>query len=277
MRRLVHANHTYELTDEQGPLPDGHFDMGYVEQQPLPLMVGLELRRAPETGQEILVAGADDPLIHNSELVEFLGWIEAYPILPRAEDVLHTGPWAVVSLRRRVDERTWRHRYGVHRPDGEGEGVQLGSLHRHPGPGAVALRLRSDGRLASELCVPGRASRDPRKIGRWLAEPLRGRGPGQGEGEPGAGEGSPRTESGARALAARARHFAADFRGRRLADEEGEVLGYLRRELMPGCSTLYSTIHPVTGDQLVTPNPDEATAAGYLMDGILGAIFDPPE
>jgi len=259
IRRLVHANHTYRLTDEQGPLPDGHFDMGYVEQQPLPLMEGLELRRVPETGQEILVAGADDPLIHNSELVEFLGWIEAYPILPRAEDILHTGPWAVVSLRRRVDERTWRHRYVVHRPDGEGEGVQLGSLHRHPGPGAVALRLRSDGRLASELCVPGRASRDPRKIGRWLAEPLRGGGTGAG------------------ALAARARHFAADFRGRRLAEDEGEVLGYLRRELMPGCSTLYSTIHPVTGDQLVTRSPEDAAAAGYVMDGILGAIFDPPE
>ena len=49
------------------------------------------------------------------------------------------------------------------------------------------------------------------------------------------------------------------------------------RQSMPGCSTLYSTIHPVTGDQLVTRFPDEATDAGYVMDGILGAIFDPPE
>ena len=73
------------------------------------------------------------------------------------------------------------------------------------------------------------------------------------------------------------RHLASDFRSRRLADDEGEVLGYLRRQLMPGCSTLYSTIHPVTGDQLVTRSPEEATAAGYVMDGILGAIFDPPD
>ena len=259
--RLVHANHSYELTDDQGPLPDGHFDMGYVEQQPLPLLAGLELRRVPETGQEILVAGADDPLIHNSEQVAFLGWIEACPILPRMDDILHTGPWAVVSLARHVDRHTWRHRYAVDRPGELRDGVELGSLHRHPGPGAVALRLRSDGRLASELCSPGRASRDPRKIVRWLAEPLRSAGQ-QG--------------SGAAGSASRMRHLASDFRSRRLADDEGEVLGYLRRQLMPGCSILYSTIHPVTGDQLVTRSPEEAGAAGYVMDGILGAIFDPP-
>ena len=259
--RLVHANHSYELTDEQGTLPDGSFDMGYVEQQPLPLLEGLELRRIPETGQEILVAGPDDPLIHNSEQVAFLGWIEACPILPRATDVLYTGPWAVVSLRRRADQGSQRHRYTAVRVGHDGQGVELGSLHRHPGPGAVALRLRSDGRLASELCTPGRASRDPRKVGRWLVEPLR---VAEAEGSAAAG------------AAWRARHLARSFRGRRLANDEGEVLGYLRRQLMPGCSTLYSTIHPVTGDQLVTRSPEEASAAGYLMDGILGAIFDPP-
>ena len=259
--RLVHANHSYELTDDQGPLSDGYFDMGYVEQQPLPMLEGLELRRVRGTGQEILVAGPDDPLIHHSEQVAFLGWIEAYPILPRASEILHTGPWAVVSLARHVDRDTWRHRYAVKRPGEVRDGVELGSLHRHPGPGAVALRLRSDGRMASELCSPGRASRDPRKIGRWLAEPLRA------DGE---------DSSGAAGMASRMRHLATDFRSRRLADDEGEVLGYLRQQLMPGCSTLYSTIHPVTGDQLVTRSPEEASAAGYVMDGILGAIFDPP-
>lgn len=258
-RRLVHASHSFELTDEQGALPDGHFDMGYVEQQPLPLLEGLELRRVPETGQEILVAGPDDPLIYSSEPVEFFGWIEACPILPRARDVLHTGPWAVVSLRRQFDDRAWRHSYRADRPGDSVDGVQLGSLHRHAGPGAVALRLRSDGRLASELCAPGRASRDPRKIGRWIAEPLR----------------ADDSAASGRGAGSRLRHLAVHYRGRRLVDEEGEILGYLRRQSMPGCSTLYSTIHPVTGDQLVTRSPQEATDAGYVMDGILGAIFDP--
>jgi hypothetical protein len=62
-----------------------------------------------------------------------------------------------------------------------------------------------------------------------------------------------------------------------LTEEEGEILGYLPRQVMPGCSILYSTIHPVTGDQLVTRVRHEATDAGYVMDGILGAIFDPPD
>jgi glycosyltransferase involved in cell wall biosynthesis len=260
MSRLVHANHSFELTDEQGTLPDGHFDMGYVEQQPLPLLEGLELRRVPETGQEILVAGPEDPLIYNSEQVAFLGWIEACPILPRAGEILHTGPWAVVALQRQVDRGGWKHDYGVTLPLRAANGVALGLLQRHASPGAVALRLRSDGRLASELVNPGRASRDPRKIGRWVAEPLRAE------------------DAGGRATGAssRLRHLARNFRGRRLAEDEGEVLGYLWRQNMPGCSTLYSTIHPVTGDQLVTRFPSEATSAGYVMDGILGAIFDPP-
>jgi hypothetical protein len=79
-----------------------------------------------------------------------------------------------------------------------------------------------------------------------------------------------------RGAASRLWHLVRHFRARRLAEEEGVTLGYLPRQHMPGCSTLYSTIHPVTGDQLVTRAPQEATDAGYVMDGILGAIFDPP-
>lgn len=45
---------------------------------------------------------------------------------------------------------------------------------------------------------------------------------------------------------------------------------------IPGSSAPYSTIHPVTGDQMVTRSPQEATDQGYVLDGILGAIFDPP-
>lgn len=261
-RRLIHAEHSFALTDNQGALEGGQFDMGYVEQQPLPLLEGLELRRTPDTGQEILVAGPEDPLIYNSEPVEFLGWIEACPILPRAGDILHTGPWAVVFLRRRVDGWGWRHRYRADPPGEAADGVNLGALLRHAGPNRVALRLREDGRLASELCVPGRASRDPRKIGRWLAQPLRADG------------GEARARAGA--AGARLGQLTLHFRERRLAAGDGVALGYLSREMVPGCSTLYSTIHPVTGDQLVTSSPQEATDAGYVMDGILGAIFDPP-
>ncbi|MFZ0493743.1 MAG: glycosyltransferase family A protein [Acidimicrobiia bacterium] len=259
-KRVVHANHSFKVTDRQGELVEGEYQMGYVEQEPLVLMDPLELRRVPGTEQETLVAGRGDPLFHSSEPLETLGWIEACPILPRGSDILHTGPWAVVSLRRQADARGWRHSYSVGAADvrpGEGD---IGSLRRYPGPGMIALRLRPDGRLDSELCVPGRASRDPRKVARWIAEPLR---PGRGS-------------AGMKGVALRARYLTLHHRARRLAGNDGETLGYLCRENIPGCSTLYSTIHPVTGDQLVTRFPQEATDEGYLMDGILGAIFDPP-
>ncbi len=259
-KRVVHANHSFKVTDRHGELVEGEYHMGYVEQEQLVLMDPLELRRVPETGQETLVAGRGDPLFHSSEPLGTLGWIEACPILPRASEVLHTGPWAVVSLRRQADARGWRHSYSVGAVDerpGEGD---IGSLRRYPGPEMIALRLRPDGRLDSELCLPGRASRDPRKIARWIVEPLR------------AGS----SPDGIKGVASRARHLTLHHRARRLAGNDGETLGYLCRENISGCSTLFSTIHPVTGDQLVTRYPQEATDNGYLMDGILGAIFDPP-
>lgn len=258
--RLVHANHSFELSEEQDALPDGHLDLGYVEQQPLPLLEGLELRRVPGSGQETLVVGADDPLIYESERIELLGWVEACPILPRGRETIHTGPWAVDLLRCQIDHRGRRHRYRADPPAASIEGRELGFLLRHSGPGRVALRLRPDGRLASELCTPGRASRDPRKIGRWLAEPLVV-----------GGDSAVRTDR----SGARLRHLALHFRDRRLSDDEGVILGYLQRDVIAGCSALFSTIHPVTGDQLATRFPQEATRAGYLLDGFLGAIFDP--
>jgi hypothetical protein len=261
-KRLIHTGGRFATSAEQGDLGEGEYDLGYVEQQALPMLDSLELRRVPDGGQEMLVAGADDPLVHNSELIENLGWIEACPILPRAADVLYTGPWSVVSLRRQVDYSNWRHSYRVGSPGEVGDAVELGSLCRYSGPGMAALRLRPDGRLASELVDPGRASRDPRKIGRWLAEPLAV---------------DSQASMRMRGAASRLRHLALHGKSRRLAEEEGEILGYLPRQHMPGCSILYSTIHPVTGDQLVTRSPHEATDAGYVLDGILGAIFDPPD
>jgi glycosyltransferase involved in cell wall biosynthesis len=264
--RLIHADHSFSLGRE-GALAEGEYDLGYVESQPLPMLVGLELRRVPGPegtgGQEILVAGPDDPLAYQSEHLATLGWIEPHPILPRPSEILHTGPWAVDSLLRRVDEDGWKHDYHAEAPDGTGDGITLGFLRRHPG-GAdlVALRRRSDGRLASELCIPGRASRDPQKLGRWLAEPVV------------FGDSAAARRAGA---GSRLRHLALGAGNRRLADDEGEVMGYLQRQNGPGSSTLYSTIHPVTGDQIVTRFPEQAGEQGYVLDGILGSIFDPDE
>lgn len=133
----------------------------------------------------------------------------------------------------------------------------LGSLYGNLDEGLVALRLRDDGRLATDDVSPGRASRDPRKIGRWIG---------------GSAGWNGRRRSPA-AIEARARHLALHFHGRKLTADGGATLGWLRQEDAPGCSALFSTTHPVTGDQLVTRFAQSAIDLGYLVDGVLGYVL----
>lgn len=255
-RRLVQSGQEFELGDDQDDLGGDRHGYGYVEQQPLPLLEHLELRRLPSTGQQVLVAGPDDPLAGVAEPLATLGWIEARPILPR-RGLLHTGPWGVDLLWRDVEEDAWRHRYGAAAPDGSHGATVLGSVFRRPADGLVALRLRSDGRLVSDLALPGRASRNPARLARWVVAPLAGK------------AGSRRPP--AREAGSRLRHLAT---GRRLSDDEGATLGWLRAEGSPGCSPLFSATHPVTGNQLVTCSMREAEMHGYPLEGVLGYILD---
>ncbi len=260
-QRLVQAGQEIELSDDQDDLGRARHAYGYVEQQPLPLLEHLELRTMPATGQQVVVAGAEDPLHAVAEPHATLGWIESHPIQPR-RGLLHTGPWGVDLLWREVDPATGRHRYGAAPAGAEaapGKGV-LGSLFRRPGAGLVTLRRRADGRLASDLAQPGRPSRDPRRIGRWVAAPL------------------------ATATSRPLRDATRESRerlgrvlqpgARRLSEDDGTELGWLLAEGGPGCSPLFGATHPVTGDQLVTCSAREATDHGYPLEGVLGYVLD---
>jgi hypothetical protein len=257
MRRLIHANHSFELIDNQNMLDETQHGLGYVEQQPLPQLERLELRTMPGSGEKILVAGSRDPLFEVAEPLADFGWIEAFPLNPRNE-LSHTGPWRAVALKRYAEDGGWRHHYTADAVDHAGT-IDLGFLYPYPGRGLVALRLRSDGRVASELAQPGRASRDPRRFARWIAAAPEG-----------SQDGPTVKESGARLL-----HLAANPRARRLAEDDGAVLGGLRREGGPNLFPLFSTTHLVTGDQLVTCSPGPAMARGYAQDGVLGYIHLP--
>jgi hypothetical protein len=252
--RLVQNGQDFELSEEQNDLGQHRHAYGYVEQREMPLLDRLELRVAPDTGQPVLVAGSDDPLFDTAEPVGFLGWIERRPILPR--HLPHAGPWGVDTLWRWIEPGTERHLYALE-ARADRSAVALGTLFRHPGSDLVALRLRSDGRLASGMARPGRASRDPRKIGHWLAAPVR-------SGDRG----------GSREAVERLRRLASHPGTRRLSEDGGTVLGWLRTEDSPGCSPLLSATHPVTGDQLATCAPREALDHGYVLDGVLGYVLD---
>jgi glycosyltransferase involved in cell wall biosynthesis len=252
MLRLVHADHSFELIEDQDALDKDRHGLGYVEQQPLPQLERLELRRMPESGEKILVAGPRDPLFAIAEPLAEFGWIEAFPLNPQ-DELPHTGPWRAIALKRHLPLDGRRHRYGVGGRD-LADATDLGSLYPYPGENLVALRLRDDGRLASDLAQPGRASRDPRRFVRWIAA---------------------KEDRGARQAGGRLLYLATSSRGRRLAEDGGTVLGGLRRHGGPNLYPLFSTTHPVTGDQLVTCSPGGAVARGYLQDGVLGYIHLP--
>jgi glycosyltransferase involved in cell wall biosynthesis len=259
-RRLVEAGENFTLTDEENELTDSRSALGFVEQVPLPMLNVLELRRAPDSGKTMLVAGPDDPLFNWAEAVRTLGWIEAFPILPRCTP-LHVGPWGGIALRRYVDG--WRHRYRTGERNGEAESVALGSLLREPGDALVELRLRQDGRVESDYAAPSRLSVDPLLAGRWTLAPLAWE------------KKVPPPAWAQRAAGSRLRHLArCRTRARAREREQERTLGWLRRNAATGYSPLVSATHPVTGDQLLTRSELEATELGYRIDGVLGHVFD---
>lgn len=254
MKRLVHSNHSFELIDDQNMLDEGRHALGYVLQQPLPQLERLELRRMQDGGQMILVAGSRDPLYDVTEPVADFGWLEAFPLNPR-DPVRDIGPWGAITLWRTAVEGGRRHHYAAGpRPDPEA--VELGSLYPLANDSLLTLGLRSDGRLASEQARPGRASRDPRRLARWLAAEDGGEGAATGVG----------------AAGGRLTYLAQNTRTRRLAEDRGQVLGGLQPGGGPDLFPLFSTTHLVTGDQLVTCSLGDALARGYVQDGVLGFI-----
>jgi glycosyltransferase involved in cell wall biosynthesis len=258
-RRLVDEGDVFALTDDENELAGGRRALGHVEQVPLPMLNVLELRRMPDSGRHVLVAGPDDPLFNWAEAVATVGWIEAFPIQPRYVP-LHVGPWGAVALRRYVDG--WRHGYRTGERNGEAESVALGSLLREPGDALVELRMRADGRLETELAAPSRVSADPLLAARWMLAPLSWDAP-------------PPPRWAQRAVGSRARHLAhCRTRVRAAPSRRAETLGWLRRTAATGYSPLFSATHPVTGDQFLTRSEIEATDLGYRLDGVLGYVFD---
>jgi len=249
-RRLVGRAGTFELSDEQDELAEGR-PLGYVEERQLPLCERLELCEMPDSGDRVLVAGSEDPLHGVARPIAFVGCVQAFPLQPRG-DVLRVEPMRAVALYRRVDNKAGRHLYAVETPAGGSSAVAVGALLSSPGGDLVALRMREDGRLVTDLARPGRATRHPSKLARWVARP-------------------PTSDAGRYwSPTERATNLVRHWPSRRLSDDRGITLGWLRREARPGVSPLFSTTHPATGDQLITRDLQEAGALGYLPDGILG-------
>jgi hypothetical protein len=264
-RLLVERDGAYALVDAGTPPEDGARALGHVEQAAFPMMDALELRRVTATGQLVPVAGSADPLRAASEFVAVLGFIEGYPIQPRALVERPLPPWNLTRLVRTSDAERWRHAYDTVDWDADVDaagGLALGSVWTQPGPGLVALWRDPGGRITSDAHTPWQATPGHVAVtgSKWVAAPL-------------AWSGRPRL-SALRAAASRARHLAADAAGRNAAGPEPKALGYLRAENTIGCTPLFSALHPAIGDQFLTRSTLEAKDMGYWIEGVLGYIAD---
>ncbi len=246
--------------------------LGYLEQAPLPLLVGLERVSLPDGSQTLVLASERDPLHAMAASGTFLGFIEPFPIEPLRPPA---GSAVIApSLIRRVDRSARRHRYLVASDeklsDPTAPSSELGVPLERDGPGRIALWIDDRGWLGTgdEAMAPPAPSLS--RALRWAGAPVSWHDLGD-------------TRARERAIARRLWDVAArgginlSRRGSRwprrsTAAPQRRVVGYLDREPGPGRIELFAATHPVVEDQFVTPYAIEATDMGYERVRSLGFI-----
>jgi glycosyltransferase involved in cell wall biosynthesis len=249
----------YELAD-QGRDIDDTSCLGYLEQAPLPLLDPLFVGTERTTGRTVLISGEADPLRYEIDDERLLGWIESFPAQPRLPPHADLG-WRLVALVRAVDLGARRHRYGLGALAAGELAVELGALYAAPPPEAVPVWMTAGGLIRTDSYLPRRARPGAATALRWTLAPASWRG-------------FSTAGARARAVAGRAarlpRHVARTRGG--AATPEGEPAGYLSRTPRAHSAPLYSALHPVTGDQLLTREGEEAVDMGYSEPVLLGHL-----
>lgn len=263
--RLLAGRDDYVCTRFEGTANASFNELGYIEEAPFPLLDPLELRMVPESGQQVLVAGPDDPLYDSAIPLKTLGFIESYPINPRHPPISKIN-WRISTLVRRQDPANSRHTYHTTAKTMLDE-VALGGLFASPAKDLIPLRSSADGLLTSQALSCGyKPSRQPKRRAqlRWAVAPLHW-------------SQNKIPAWAIRASASRARMLILDGNTRRNArpnEQTVEILGYMRTAPALGWSPLFSAIHPALGDQYVTRSELEAIDMGYEIDGVLGYVLD---
>ena len=168
------------------------------------------------------------------------------------------------GLIRTVDARHWRHVYafGDLPDDGDSEPAELGALLATSGADRIAVWLEGDGRVVTET-YDAKATRPSLVTSmRWIFSPLRWRDTGRWPGR-------------VRRVLSRLWRWLGRVSAKRRSEplRDGEVVGYLHRKADVSRLPLFSAIHPITGDQLLTTRRNEAgelrypnpTRLGYLV------------
>jgi hypothetical protein len=209
------------------------------------------------TGQRVLIAGDGDPIAGEVEPLATLGFVESYPANPRGGPHAEL-PYGVVGLVRVVDRHARRHVYGIGSvPDGDLAG-ELGALEDEPRSGDVPVWIDEKGRVVTDRYSPPSPDPSLKNLARWVLAPLGWRG-------------FAGLDVRGRAAAMRARDVMFKLlRSDGAAPPAGPPAGYLSAESDGARTPIFSAIHPVTGDQLLTPYPLEAADMGYGPGVLLG-------
>jgi glycosyltransferase involved in cell wall biosynthesis len=237
--------------------------LGYVDEVAFTMLEPLLVCRHARTGAPLLICGADDPLHGSVEWppLAVLGYIDRFPVSPR--DVPTSPPtraW-LRGLLRAVDPAARRHRVAFGPALADQRPWELGALlDRNPGDGTAAW-IDADGRLHTENYAPTRHPFDARRAVRWVGAPAGWRG---------FGSVRARTRAVARRSVEAVRHAVVRPGIAAPVPHQGEPAAWLLSSPGPDRHPLFSAIHPVTADQLVTRDPSEARELGYGPAQILG-------
>jgi glycosyltransferase involved in cell wall biosynthesis len=234
--------------------------LGHLELAPLPMLVQLLAGVDPPSGDWTLYNWPGDPLAERAQQLRFLGFLTPFPIHPELPPLVRHDH-ALRGLVRAIDGGGRRHVYGVGElPVGELVG-EIGALAADEHEGTVPLRLHPDGRLGTPEYAPAPGRPPLRSALRWTLAPGRWRRFGH--------LGARGRSLGRRALLAR-HHLMQAPPGDPGAPD---LVGYLFAEEGEDRLPLYSAIHPVTGDQLLSRHPVEGLAMGYGDLRLLGYLL----
>jgi len=257
--KIVRIGDTYEAIPRERwkETPPEAVEIGYAEEAPLPGFDGLNLAVHRATGQHLLVALPDDPLLHEVDVVQHLGFVDPFPIKPRETPVAER-PLGLVGLVKSVDYAERRHHYALGElPPGELVS-ELGGLGESGLQGSIAAWI-AGGYLVTERYSPPMRKPGALAALRWSAEPIVW----SGIASPPARLKTIAQRSGA-SVVSRARL------GKGTVTPSGEPAGWLFESARPGLVALYASHHPVTGDQLLSRSLQDAAAMGYVDSQLLG-------
>jgi hypothetical protein len=264
--RLINPNGSFQVLPRGAPRDARDRELGHLEEDPLPLFIGIERAVLPD-GTETLVANSGrDPLRSQAQELQFLGMIESFPNEPVSSPP-HTTLLSGV-LMRWYDAPARRHRYTTampgEQPSGPGRlSAELGRFCPTDEPGTLALVVGEDGYVCTARYRPSPAAPDLPQLARWSLAPLGWRG---------LGRRGARGRSAARRTASSARIAVRRRRRPARLQSEGHHLGFVYVASGPRRVELYSALHPVTGDQYLTHFPLEATDLGYGQVELLGYL-----